>query len=510
MPDPSTTRQNRMLDALSRAPRQSVLDAALADLERMRARFDGWQNPVTGLGTARDKTTYNTFLGPRYLSDLELANLYHGSDLAARMVDVVPDEMLREGFEIDLGDAGLTAEVTDQLESLDIYEKLADAIRWGRCFGGGALLLGADDGRSAATPLIAERAKSLSFLYVLDRRYLWPLTYYSSPGHPKLGQPETYMVTSPSARSEGSPMSVVHESRLVLFGGASTGIRERELNSSWDFSILQRAHEVLGMFEAGWQAVSVLLQDGNQAIFKMSGLAEAIGNPGGQELLRKRLEAIDLARSIVRAIVVDAGDATEQPESFERQVFPLTGIPETLDKLMLRLSAAVQIPVTILMGQSPAGMNATGESDFRWFYDRVRSEQTRRLAPRIRRIVRVMLSTRLVAREAKAIKIKFPPLWSEPPSTAAATRKTLLDGDAVAINAGMLLPEEAALARFRQDGFNTEITLSDEASEAREEALKGELDRLESGEEPGGDDPFNPSTLGPAPFPGEGESPPGF
>jgi len=129
MPDPSTTRQNRMLDALSRAPRQSVLDAALADLERMRARFDGWQNPVTGLGTARDKTTYNTFLGPRYLSDLELANLYHGSDLAARMVDVVPDEMLREGFEIDLGDAGLTAEVTDQLESLDIYEKLADAIR---------------------------------------------------------------------------------------------------------------------------------------------------------------------------------------------------------------------------------------------------------------------------------------------------------------------------------------------------------------------------------------------
>ncbi len=39
------------------------------------------------------------------------------------------------------------------------------------------------------------------------------------------------------------------------------------------------------------------------------------------------------------------------------------------------------MPVTILMGQSPAGMNATGESDFRWHYDRIKSRQTLHIAP---------------------------------------------------------------------------------------------------------------------------------
>jgi phage-related protein (TIGR01555 family) len=466
---------NRMLEALAKQRGlRLVEDPTLVIGLGESARFDAWENSQTGLGTTRDKTYYNVFSPARTLMDGELSALYHGDDLAARMVDVVPDEMLREGFQLDLGDAVMSGEVLDQLEALGAPEKLADGIRWGRLFGGGGVILGVDDGQPASSPLNAEKAKALNYLYPFDRRYLWPLTYYRDSGNPKLGQPETYMVTSATSHVD-IPVAVVHETRLITFGGATTGIREREVNQGWDLSVLQRPHDVLGNFNMGWQAVSFLLQDANNAVFKMSGLADAIAEGQG-EALRNRFLQMDMARSVVRATVVDAGDGTPNgpPESYERQVFPMTGIPDTLDKLCLRLAAAVQIPVTILMGQSPAGMNATGESDFRWFYDRIRSDQMRKLAPRIRRIVRVMLKTKIVGREVDAIKVKFPPLWTEAPQAAATTRKIILEGDAVAINAGVLLPEEGA-KRFQGEGFGGELTLSPEGIKAREDALKGEF-----------------------------------
>src|SRR6187551_3230405 len=99
-------------------------------------RFDDWQNQVTGFGTSIDKTTYTQYVGSIRLTDQALSNLYHGDDLAARMIDIVPDELLREGFTVETGDVGLNTELSEQFEALGIDGKLADAWRWGRLYGG--------------------------------------------------------------------------------------------------------------------------------------------------------------------------------------------------------------------------------------------------------------------------------------------------------------------------------------------------------------------------------------
>ncbi len=447
-------------------------------------RLDDWQNTVTGFGTTVDKTTYTQFVGGSRLNDQALSNLYHGDDLAARMVDIVPDELLREGFTVDCGDAGLNGVIAEQIDALGCDGKFSDAWRWGRLYGGAALVLGADDGRSAVTPLIPERAKALSFLHVLDRRHLWPLTYYTDPSSPKLGQPETYMVSAVSSHQQGQSFATIHESRLILFGGASTGNRERDQNNSWDHSVLERAIEPLRAFNTGWKAVELLLTDANQAVFKMQGMAEMVAVEG-QEAFRRRMQLVDMCRSVMRAMVVDGGSKVgnrEIPsEEFLRHSVSFADIPATLDKFMLRLAAAVQIPVTILMGQSPSGMNATGDSDFRWFYDRVKSEQTRKLSPKIRRLVKVMLATKAFNQTPDSITVKFPPLWTETPKAAAETRKIIADTDAVRIGTGELLPEEVALQRARVDGYEADIVLDDKSRAVRESALADELKRIEEG-----------------------------
>jgi phage-related protein (TIGR01555 family) len=491
--------KNRMTTALASRPNMRLVDDPVATLDdHSIAHVDwngtgGWSNSQTGFGTARDKTTFNRYTAGYVLGDEELSLLYHGDDLAALIVDIVPDEMLREGFSVDAGDGGLNADLAEQIEALGMVDKLADAIRWGRLYGGGALLLGADDGRSAATPLIAERAQALTYLYVFDKRYLYPLTWYRAAGHPKLGMPETYMVTATGSYAD-NPVSIIHETRLVLFGGATTGLRETQSNNGWDLSVLQRVNKVIGDFNIGWNAAAVLLQDGNQAVFKMAGLADAIA-AGQGDALKKRLQAIDEARSVINAIVVDAGGNAEDQtaESFERKVFPMTGLPETLDRFCLRMSAAARIPVTLLMGQSPAGMNATGQADFQAFYNGIGSKQRLRLAPKIQRIARVMLATKAFAGRVKkgadgkpvAVSVSFPPLWTEAPLTAAQTRKTLLEGDAIATTNGYLVASEVATSRFNgPKGFENEIQISEEGKKARDAELEHDLDDLENPPEP--------------------------
>lgn len=457
--------------------------AAIAKLAE-RVRMDAWVNEATGFGTGRDKTTYGYILAPRVLADDELSALYHADDMAARMIDVVPQEMLREPFTIETGDPELDTLIADKFETLDVRSKMGDGIRWGRCYGGAALLIGADDGNDASDPLQLERVKDLSYLYCIDRRFLWPVDYYSQEGHPKFGQPSLYSVTALGGHAYSS--TTVHESRLIIFRGAPTGTRERLQLASWDLSYLQRAYDVLRQFNTGWKSVETLLTDGNQAVFKMTGLSEMI-NSGGETALRTRLQVMELYRSVMRALVIDA----DSEESFERQSVAFSEIPATLDKFMLRLAAAVQIPVTILMGQSPAGMNATGESDFRWFYDRIRAEQTTTLAPKIRRLTKIWLGSKASPRKGKTLpdtlKVKFPPLWSETPLTAAQRRFAIAQGDAAYVTANVYTPDEIALQRGRPDGFENEIQLSDEGIKAREAALTGDLSRLVAGAPAGGE-----------------------
>jgi len=467
---------------------------AMNPIEMARARYDAWVNEMTGFGTFRDKTTYGHHEWSLRLADQELSSLYHHHDMAGRMVDVVPDEMLREGFDVDVADAAKNTTIAEKLDNLQVVSKMADAIRWGRLYGGGALLLGCDDGQDPSKPLKPARAKDINYVYVIERRVLWPSSWYTDRNNPKIGQPETYVVTPMVGGGSSSIPILVHESRLLRFNGAKTGSFEKLQMAGWDMSVLQRPHEVMRMFGTGWKAVEVLLTDGNQAVLKMTGLAEMIAS-GNMEALRKRLTLMELYRSVMRALVIDA-DAKEE---YTRNSITFAGIPDTLDKFMLRLAASVQIPVTILMGQSPAGMNATGDSDFRWFYDRMRSEQTRELTPPIRRLTKIWLETQAGQRlkmqlgaeggigQPDPVTVKYPELWRETPSAEAARRLAIAQADEIYMTNQATLPEEVALSRFRPEGYNGDsIQMEKTARQAREKLLKDDVGKITTGELGGG------------------------
>jgi len=63
-------------------------------------RADSFFNAVTGLGTSRDKMQFNRFARNRRLTYEELDALYSDDDMASRICDVVPEEELRQGFDV--------------------------------------------------------------------------------------------------------------------------------------------------------------------------------------------------------------------------------------------------------------------------------------------------------------------------------------------------------------------------------------------------------------------------
>ncbi len=463
-----------MFDALARAT-----DSIAARLPLLR-RVDAWYNEVTGFGTTRDKTTYGRAAFGPVLSVEDLDALYNYNDMAARIVDIVPDDVYSLGFGIETGEPALDEVLKDKFDALAVPERFADGMRWGRVFGGGAVLIGADDGKDASLPLNIERAEDIKYLYDFDRRVLHPNTFYTDFGNPKMGQTETYLVWNQT--QTGGAQIVVHESRLIMFGGATTGRQEKLLNQGWDLSVLQRPHEVLRQFDTGWKSVEILLTDAHQTVMKMSGLADIVGSPGGMETLQRRAMLTDLYRSVMRAIVIDAGTKDEPAESMERQAVSFEAIPQVLDKVMIRMSAAADVPVTRLMGQSPAGLSATGESDLRWHYGRMESERTRRQEPKVRQLALLWLQTRAGKAAAKtlpkSINVKWPSLWNDTPLNEATRRKTIAETDAIYITAQAFTPDEVALTRGRPDGWEKDVALSDEGVKARETALASDLEDL--------------------------------
>ena len=78
-------------------------------------------------------------------------------------------------------------------------------------------------------------------------------------------------------------------------------------------------------------------------------------------------------------------------------------------RTVLQVAAgAADIPVTRLLGQSPAGLSATGESDTRNYYDMIAARQEVELRPRLERLDRLVLHSAGV--DPEALTFEFRPL----------------------------------------------------------------------------------------------------
>jgi len=433
---------------------------------------DGWQNTITGLGRARDKRMGTSikpagFEGGRERYD----DFYHGDDTAATIAELPAREMTREWITLAVDDTGgevraelpeermLTAKkVMQALDDIEAQSMVSQALLWARVHGGALLFLGVNDGAAdLSEPLNMDAVKSLDFLLVFDR---WEVQIQSTVmdlQSSDFGKPETYLLqpnTETGLAAVGSQL--VHASRFIRFDGVRTSRYRMSLNGGWADSVYTRMEELLADYGMAWHSVANLISDFSQAVLKMRGLADAILQTETNVVL-DRMTAMDLCRSVARAIPIDAED-----EDFIRVATPMSGLADTLDRMMLRVASAARMPATLLFGQSPAGLNATGESDIRFFYDQIRAGQEEQLRPRLDRLLDVLFSARegpTGGKEPENWSYDFNTLWQETDGERAQVRKTQAETDSIYIQDGVLDVEEVAMSRFGGDTYSTDTVL---------------------------------------------------
>lgn len=438
-----------------------VADGARAAVRRL----DGWYNALTGLGSALDRSRGGRFVAGTLFTDPELTNLYRFDDVSRKIVSLIPEECMRKGFRFRSDNDPQADPLKDQIKRLKVKQKIVQADIWGRLYGGAAILIGANDSADMSLPLRPERATRVNFLRVIDRRYLWPDMHrpVMDLDSEDYGEPEWYEIRH--ARQQSSPIHRVHRSRLVFFGGVLTDDETRYALGGWDDSALIAWKEPVRMFGETFQGAAHMISDASTAVWKIKDLFQMISEK--PELLQTRMQMAEQSRSIAHAVMVDSDG-----EDFERDAQHFAGLPDMMDRIAQRLAMASGIPVTILMGRSPAGMNATGEADFRAFYDRIDTRRVDQVEPCLRRILDLLVL--IEGGDPASFTLSWPALWETTEKETAEIRKLTAETDKIYVDAGIVMPEEIAASRFG-DEWSPETAID---LKLREELLEIEKEKL--------------------------------
>ena len=348
-------------------------------------RLDGWSNLISGLGQKTDKSKYTEVADLNLIDDYDLSVIYTNDGLGGRIIDVIADDMTREW--INLEGQG-EDEIKEILITLSAEEKYNEAIKWQRLYGGSLLIVGAMDGQPPDIPLNESRIKKIEYLKVVDKTDIDIASsqFDVDPKSPTFGKVLKYHVNL-HVGSAYIPMDI-HYSRCIPFFNDPIPSRIKTSVSIetryWGMSSLQRIYEELRDLGGITQSTVNILYEFIIGKYKIARLAEIMSAPGGEAAVVRRMEIMNMSKSVLNSVMIDA------EEDYSRDYATLAGLPELIDRFMLKLSGSTGIPVTRLFGRSPAGLNATGENDLRNYYDLIEAQQRNRLYPPLRRLIELI------------------------------------------------------------------------------------------------------------------------
>lgn len=182
------------------------------------------------------------------------------------------------------------------------------------------------------------------------------------------------------------------------------------------------------------------------------------------ETLATRMRAFEMANSTLRVGVTDADD------KFTPRGGSLAGLDSVLIQQAQYVAAACGMPVTVLFGMQPAGLNATGDMDVRNWYATIENDQTCEYKPRVERAYKLLFLSSAGAangKEPKAWSIEFRKLLTPSEKETAETRKLVAETDKIYVDIGAASADDVAESRWKGDTYSPEMVIDWKAREAQ-------------------------------------------
>lgn len=440
---------------------QLRLDAAAS-----QGRKDNYFNQYSGYGGSKDPVNRAVFIAPEKLTRPIVEDMYAGSWIVRRAVEVYPEDATRGWVDFKDEDADLVSKITNKAKTLKFRKHTFETLRLARLYGGAILVMGALDGQEIEEPLKEDNIKSFDHLFSVDRWNLHIAERYSDPEEPKFREPKLYQI---NPQFGGEETHRIHESRVIRFDGAWLPAQKQVANQGWHDSVLPSMMSDIKNFILSNQSAGQLLQDFITKVLKMPNLSDLIERKEFNSIEARIQYALAAMSNVGLSLIQGGGEGME--EDFDKIQTPITGFPDLLEKMRDMVCAAIRVPKVKLFGQQPGKMGGMEET-LKVYNDEISAYQETELRDKIERLYHIAVKSE--KGKSEDWNIEFNPLRKMTEKEQADVHKTQSEADEKYILNGVVTPEEVAESRFTDDGFKLGTTIDIES--------RGEMKEIEEEE----------------------------
>ena len=363
------------------------------------------------------------------------------------------------------------------MKELQVWAVVREVVEHDGFFGRGQIYI--DVGDDASTnkgraelqkpfnPKVKVKPGGLVGFRTVEAFWSYPGPYESNnPLHPDFYKPRVWYVMS----------NIVDSSRLLTIVGRQMPDLLKPAYSFGGLSLSQMAKPYIDNWLRTRQSVSDLLHSFSTMVLKTNMATVLQGKPATN--LFKRAALFNTTKDNKGLMLLD-----KDSEELDNVSTPLGTLDKLLAQSQEQIASVTGIPLVILLGVTPSGLNASSDGEVRSFYATVKAYQERVLRDPLSVMIDI-IQLDIDGEIDPEITWNFVDLWEMDEKDKAAIRKSDADMDVAYVGAGIVTNEEVR-DRIVQDEDSPYfgIDLSGPAPEPPGEAEAG------AGEE---DDPANP------------------
>lgn len=395
---------------------------------------DRLTNVMSGMGTTIDRRTAASYVF-NLITAQQAEAAYRSSWLVRKIVDIPPLDMTREWRDWQAEGAQIEP-IEEEEKRLGVKPKCKRALILARLYGGGALIVGTGDS-DPMQPLDVEKVGKggFTYLHVMSPQQLSLGQPIMDPEDPWFGKPE-YFEIQDTRRHRVK----LHPSRVIEFVGQKAPEGAFYANGGWFWGdpIMQSIGEAVKNADLAQDGFAALIDEAKLDVIKFPNLTSLVQTSEGETRLLNRLAATAMGKSTWRTVALDKEDEWQQ-----RQV-SWDGMPTIIESYLNIVAGAADIPVTRLLGQSPKGLQSTGDGEERDYHAMVKARQDELLCPALDRIDELLIRSALGSRPEE-IYYEFAPLTQMSEKDASEIEKRAAETVKMYADTG-LIPDMALAA----------------------------------------------------------------
>lgn len=325
-----------------------------------------------------------------------LTNTYKNNSFAQIAVDLPVQDAFRDGgFTLDSQtlSADELLELNDFIDDKGDRTTLKDVARWGRLFGGGALIASVGSDRIQKTPL------NIDSLYDKDVEFLACDRWQCVPTGSSIFNAENFILQNLATQK---PSMIIDKSRLKLLIPKIEPYYLRTQLNGWGCSIFECILPALSQYIKANNVILELLDEAKIDILKIFGLNDALTSQEGEAVIKQRLKIFAEQKNFQSVGAMDMQD------DYIQKQLTFSSLDQMIEKIMLLICSALRIPYSKVFGKGASGFSS-GEDDLENYNGMVMSTIREPLMP----IIKWMLDIRCVqlfGRKVDDLVIDWKPL----------------------------------------------------------------------------------------------------